>query len=86
VDVGQYLIEWLTGALFGLVVLAIVIGGAVWLILRPMSYQYRPRMPKGKCLCDGTNCKGILPKPGYTKKMAVPPRVCRDCPFVKRSV
>jgi hypothetical protein len=84
VDAGQYLIEWLKGALLGLVVIAAFVGGMVWLIFRLMGPpQYRPKV-KGKCLRDGTNCKAILPKPGYAKKMAVPPRVCRDCPLVKR--
>jgi hypothetical protein len=83
-DVGQYLIDFFKGALLGLIVVAAFVGGAVWLILHLMGPpSYRPKV-KGRCLRDGTNCKAILPQPGYVKKMAVPPRVCRDCPFVKR--
>jgi hypothetical protein len=74
VDVGQYLLEWAKNTLIALVVIAIIIGGLVWLILRlgrPMPY-----VPRGRCT-GGTNCKILLP---HGPKA----RPCKTCPFVKR--
>jgi hypothetical protein len=79
-DLYKWLANEVLHMLLSLVIIAVIIGAAVWWLL---PGKKRPSPPLGRC-ADGTNCRAFLPHNSYDLKTAVPPPMCATCPFVNR--